>query len=212
MAGVMMIHWHTGKRVSAILLTLVLGACGGKVPPLPPLAPDAVVVAFGDSLTYGTGAGTEESYPAQLQTLIGRKVVNAGVPGEVSAEGERRLAEVLDTYHPALVLICHGGNDLLRRLGSEDAEAHLRAMVRVARSRGISVVLLAVPRPGLLLKPAPWYREVAEDFDIPLQPDVISEVLSDRGLKSDAVHPNAAGYRRIAESVAALLRQTGAVE
>jgi acyl-CoA thioesterase-1 len=212
MAGAMKAARYAARWTTAVLLALTVAACAGREASLPRLAPDAVVVAFGDSLTYGTGAGPGESYPAQLETLIGRKVVNAGVPGELSSEGERRLPEVLDAYHPALLLLCHGGNDLLRRLGSREAETHVEAMARLARSRGISVVLLAVPRPGLLLKPAPFYRDVAQRLDIPIQQTIVSEVLSDRTLKSDTVHPNAAGYRHIAESLAALLRRAGAVE
>ena len=103
-------------RSMAIMLlvagSLLTCACS-KTPQMTKLSPDATILAFGDSLTFGTGAGESESYPAVLNRLTGKKVVNAGVPGEVSSTGILRLPELLDRDHPALVILCHGGNDLL---------------------------------------------------------------------------------------------------
>src|SRR5918995_5522262 len=106
------------------------------------LPPDAVVLAFGDSLTFGTGASEPESYPAQLEALIGRRVVRAGVPGEVSAQALARLPGELDEHAPRLLLLCIGGNDFLRRLGNQQAERNVRDMVKLARSRGVAGMLI----------------------------------------------------------------------
>jgi acyl-CoA thioesterase I len=175
------------------------------------LGSDAVVLAFGDSLTYGTGAAESESYPAQLETLIGRRVVRAGVPGEVTAEALSRLPGELDAHAPRLVLLCIGGNDFLRRLGREQAEGNVRAMVRLARSRGIDVLLIGTPEPGFSVTPPAFYAGIARDYRLPYEEAAIGDVLRDASLKSDPIHPNAQGYRLIAERVAAALRKSGAI-
>ena len=100
---------HTTLRPLLILaLTLTLSGCGAPVPKLPKLGPTDVVLAFGDSLTYGTGAGESESYPVVLSQLIGRQVVAAGFPGEVTAGGLERLPDVLDEVKPRILLLCIG--------------------------------------------------------------------------------------------------------
>ena len=198
-----------------LLLAIIAGdsqvACSDDVK-LPRLANNAVILAFGDSLTYGTGAEQTESYPVVLEQLIGRRVVNAGIPGEETGEGLSRLPQVLQKEKPALMIICHGGNDLLRLLNQQQAANNLRAMIRLAQERGIAVIMIAVPSPGLSLSPPSFYREIATEMKIPIEEKALPTILSDGTFKSDYIHPNAAGYRRLAESIAALLKRSGAVE
>ena len=199
----------SASRLLVAALAFFLTACSG--PKLEPLPANAVVLAFGDSLTYGTGASENESYPAQLESLIGRRVVRAGVPGEVTAQALARLPSALDEYSPRLVLLCIGGNDFLHRLGAAQAETNVRAMVQLARSRGIDVLLIGTPEPALLPSPPAFYAAVAKDFAIPYEGSVITQVLKDASLKSDPIHPNARGYRVIAERLAERLRKAGAI-
>lgn len=196
---------------AVFLVSAMLAAACSKTPQLPPLAFDATILAFGDSLTAGTGAGDAESYPAVLSRLIGRKVVNAGVPGEVSAGGVQRLPELLERERPALLILCHGGNDLLTRQDHQLISDNLRAMIRSAKERGVAVVLVAVPSPDLMLKPPGLYEELAREFRIPIERKALPHVLGKGALKSDHIHPNAAGYRLLAESLAELLKQSGAL-
>lgn len=203
-------------RIILLLLVIILAAgilssCT-KPPGLSRLSQEDVVVAFGDSITFGTGASPDESYPAVLEELIGRRVVNAGIPGEVTAGGLARLPDVLDREKPALVIIGLGGNDFLRKLDKKQAAANLREMVRMAGEKGAAVVLLAVPSLGLSASPDPLYREIAGEFKAPLEEQALSDILADRSLKADMIHPNAAGYRRLAESVRDLLKKSGAIE
>jgi lysophospholipase L1-like esterase len=194
----------------ALILALVIEACGARSH-LEPLPREAVVLAFGDSLTFGSGAAEAESYPAQLERLIGRRVVRAGVPGEVTAQALERLPAALDEYAPRLLLLCIGGNDFLRRLGNEQAERNVRAMIELARRRGVDVLLIGTPEPGLFPSPPAFYASLAKELRVPYEGDVITTVLKDARLKSDPIHPNAAGYRVIAEHVAAVLKKNGAI-
>jgi acyl-CoA thioesterase-1 len=172
---------------------------------------NATLLAFGDSLTFGTGANPSESYPAVLERAIGRKVVNAGVPGETSARGLERLPAALDEAKPALLVLCHGGNDFLQRLDDAQVAANVRAMIRLARERGIPVVLVATPKPGLPPSVPAFYGEIATELKVPYDDSVLRAVLLDNALKSDMVHPNAAGYARIAVAVEKLLKGSGAI-
>ncbi|MGH8769511.1 MAG: arylesterase [Burkholderiales bacterium] len=199
-------------RSLVVALSLsALAACGDAPPPLPRLGADDVVLAFGDSITYGTGARPEESYPEVLGQLISRRVVGAGVPGEITANGLQRLPEVLDEVKPRILLLCLGGNDMLRKVEPVAIESNLRTMVRMARDRGIAVVLIAVPKPGLFGGNAAFYQTIARENDLPLEGDVLKDILFDNQFKADPIHPNAKGYRRMADAIAGLLRRAGAV-
>jgi acyl-CoA thioesterase-1 len=191
---------------------IVLLLCGcGERPKLERLPSDAVVLAFGDSLTFGTGAAEAESYPAQLESMIGRRVVRAGVPGEVTAQALARLPAALDEHAPRLLLLCIGGNDFLRRLGNPQAERNVREMVKLARSRGVAVMLIGTPEPGFTVSPPAFYSSIAKEFRLPYEEGIIGQVLKDASLKADPIHPNASGYRVIAERVADQLKRSGAI-
>ena len=202
------------RLLRCALLALVVvstAACGPRVPKLPRIAPDAVVLAFGDSLTFGTGASPAEAYPATLERIIARKVVAAGVPGETSVQGLQRLPAVLEEVKPQLLILCHGGNDFLRKTGEDAAANNVRAMIRLAQGQGIAVMLIATPKPGFGTAKVKFYEELGKEFSIPVETDVLADVLGSNKFKSDLVHPNAAGYARIAEAVAEVLRDAGAI-
>ncbi len=175
------------------------------------MAADALVLTFGDSLTWGTGGGENGNYPYQLEQMIGRRVINAGVPGEVSAEGVKRLPEILKEHQPQLLILCHGGNDLLRRLDRQALHDNLRQMIEAAQQSGTEVVLIGVPSPGLLLEPPALYAELATEFKLPFLGEALAELMTDRKFKSDAVHFNAAGYRQLAQRVKDLLKAAQAI-
>ena len=204
--------WRAIGVLSLLLVTSgTLAGCGERIPPLPNLAPGDVVLAFGDSLTYGTGALPGESYPEVLSTLIGREVIAAGEPGEQTAAGLERLDGVIDITKPIIMLLCLGGNDMLRKVDPSVIEANLRRMIENAGRRGVAVLLIGVPKPALFGGTADFYERIAEDLALPFEGEILNDILKDNMYKSDPIHPNARGYRVLAEALADLLRRSGAV-
>jgi acyl-CoA thioesterase-1 len=169
------------------------------------------VVFLGDSLTAGLGLPADEAYPALLQQKIeqaalGFEVVNAGVSGDTSAGGLRRLDWVLDGDVRVLV-VALGANDGLRGLPVAELERNLETIVSTARSRGVTVLLAgmeAPPNVGSEYTTAfrEAYRNVARSQGVPLVPFLLDGVAGRAELNQpDGIHPNAAGARRVADTM-----------
>ena len=199
------------KLFFALLLMMLLVSCDSDDHKFTPLRPNDVILAFGDSLTLGTGTRPELSYPVQLSRLLARKVINAGVSGEISAEGARRLPGLLDQIEPELVVICHGGNDILRKLDRGELRTNLQRMYEAANQRDIDVVMVAVPQLGLGLEDVKLYQELADELQIPILQGVLGNLLATDQFKSDPIHLNGQGYRKLAEAVADMLAENGAL-
>jgi acyl-CoA thioesterase-1 len=194
------------------LIALLAASSGCERPPrLTPLSSESRILAFGDSLTYGTGATPEQSYPAMLAQLTGAKVVNAGVPGETSAAGLRRLPQLLKQHQPQLLILCHGGNDILRRMPVDDTVSNLQTMIDMARFQNIDVLIIGVPQFGIFLSTAEFYIQLAERNHIPIDDNLLGKIMRQPALRSDHVHPNADGYALMAQSISALLAKSGAL-
>jgi lysophospholipase L1-like esterase len=205
------INTHNNVLVVLTLIwCLVVAACDPSVR-LEPLDRNATILAFGDSLTSGYGADTEQAYPARLQTLISRTVINAGVPGEISREGLQRLPALLKQHRPDLVIICHGGNDILRRLNLQQTSNNIQRMIELSHSYDAQVVLIGVPEYGVFLSSAAFYVELANAYQLPIENSVLSNVLKRAALKADRVHPNADGYAVIAERLSVMLKNANAI-
>lgn len=176
-------------------------------PVIMPVSANSLIVAFGDSITYGTGAEKRNSYPSRLGIIMGSRVINAGVPGETIADGLLRLPEVIQQFRPQLVLLSEGGNDLLRRRDKDQIARDLDKMVKYIRAQGVDVVIIGVPAPGLTLSVPEFYRNVAKENDVPYEGKILKKILSDPDLKSDYIHPNSKGYLLMAEKLAELIEK-----
>ena len=174
-----------------------------------------MVLAFGDSVTHGTGARKGEDFPSLLAQSTGWNVVNAGVPGDTAREARGRITGMLQKHEPDLVIVELGGNDFLRRQPASQVKEHLREIINAVRRSGAVPVLVAVPEFSVFgasvgsLSDSPIYEELAEEERILLIDNIFSEVLSDEGLRADRIHPNAMGYRKMADGIAAALTEAG---
>jgi acyl-CoA thioesterase I len=191
-----------------------LAACGRK-PKLAAVPPGAAVLALGDSITFGTGATPETSYPAVLAQLTGWEVANAGVPGDTSAGALARLPALLEKHSPRLVLVSIGGNDFLRRLPAAETLANVRAICQQSRASGAQVLLVGIPDASPLaaatrsLGDHALYQQLADELKLPLHKAGWSTVLNDPALRSDPIHANAAGYAAFAQGLAQTAHEAG---
>ena len=188
------------------LLLVTLAGCGRDKKTAQPVPPGSTVLALGDSLTFGTGASAETSYPTVLAGLTGWNVVNAGVPGDTSAQALARLPALLAEHQPKLVIVSIGDNDFLRKLPESDTRAHVHAICKQSLDAGAQVLLVAVPRATVAaalgqMTDHALYAEVSKDLKIPLHREAWGEVLAQPDLRADAVHANARGYAQFARSV-----------
>jgi acyl-CoA thioesterase-1 len=156
-------------------------------------------VAFGDSLTAGYGAGDGGGYPAQLGQRLGVPIQNLGAPGETSSDGLKRIAEV-EALNPRVVLLCFGGNDVLRNVPRDRMFANIAAMIDRLHARGSFVVLIGIRGTSVIGDAnAKGFKQLAKDKEVKHVANLLDGILSQPRLMSDYVHPNDAGYARIAE-------------
>jgi acyl-CoA thioesterase I len=203
---------NLAKNVLIIMSVIML--CGCSKPParLSYLYDDNVVVAFGDSLTFGTGANKDSSYPVILQKLIDRKVINRGVPGLETAGGKNTIGMVIQQERPSLVILCLGGNDMLRQRKTADIKNNLAEIIKTILANKVGVLLVSVPRPSLIgNSPPAFYQDLAETFNIPIENKLLLKLEKNPAYKSDLIHLNAKGYRALAQGIAEQMQKSGAI-
>lgn len=217
------------RALSFLFLAFVVGCSGpdestsprerAATPPAPGAATTSAdatdarprIVALGDSLTAGLGLDISQAWPSLVQQRLDARgyeyrIVNAGVSGDTSAGGRRRLDWVLDDRVEVLVLEL-GANDGLRGLSIDEMKANLSAIIREAKARDIEVLLCGMEAPPNF---GPEYTrdfrqafvDLAEEHDVALLPFFLQGVAGDAALnQSDGIHPNAEGTRRVADLV-----------
>ena len=165
------------------------------------------IIAFGDSLTAGYGAGAGEDWPSRVSALIGTPIINAGVSGDTTEGALARIDADVLSRQPRIVIVGLGGNDFLRQVPIATTEANLRTIVRKINEAGAMVVILGFRFPSFGPSYADMYKRVAKDERCLLIDNVLHGIETDPSLKSDEIHPNARGYALMAERIAGPLQK-----
>lgn len=193
-----------------VLIFLFLFGCS-STPQLSPLLSGSVILAFGDSLTYGQGVSRDKSYPMILGQLIHHNVINAGINGLDTTNALKILPGLLDQHNPSLVIMSIGGNDMLRKVKVTLIQENIEKLIEMLQARGIDVVLLAEPQPRLLASSPGYYKFIGEKYHIPVEMNLVASLERRAEYKSDLIHLNVQGYEKMAEGVAKLLKKAGAI-
>ena len=195
------------KRYVSIATALIFFACSpyGRVKNLDSRGTN--VIAFGDSLTAGYGAGEGEDWPSRVSASTNIRVINAGVSGDTTESAMERIEEDVLARDPRIVIVGLGGNDYLRGFPIASTEANLRSIVRRIQERGAMVVLLGFRFPSLDANYEDMYERVAKEEGCLLVARTMKGILTDPKLKADQIHPNARGYALMAERIGPPLKK-----
>jgi lysophospholipase L1-like esterase len=191
MAGLVLVAWRW------------IAPHGGPYANFPPTA-TGPWVAFGDSLTAGTGAEEGKDYPSQLSKRLGVKILNHGSPGETTMDALARLDQII-ALKPRVALVCLGGNDVLRGLPADPMFANIGSVIDRLHEQGAFVVLIGVRSASLFDQLDGRFTALAREKRVLLVPNILKDVLGSPRRMADYVHPNAAGYAHIATRVESAL-------
>ena len=166
------------------------------------------IVAYGDSLTEGLGAGKDDAYPSVLSRMIDMEICNFGASGRTTSVAREAISEVL-SVQPKVVILILGGNDALRGISAWNTKENIRSIVATLVAAGSLVVLGAVEvsdssSPNYLASLQGLHSEIANEFPehVMFVPGATAGVLGNpETTSSDGMHPNAAGYRRLAQNL-----------
>jgi lysophospholipase L1-like esterase len=194
------------RRAAVLLAALALAAGGCRRSwPITNAAPTGTnVIAFGDSLTQGYRVDPGQGWPERLSAIAGRPILNRGVSGDTTGDALARLERDVLSQDPRVVLVCLGGNDMLRRMPADQQFDNLRTIIRRIQEQGALVVLIGAEGYKLLTRVdyGARYEALARETGAAYVPDLMDGVLGDPRLMLDQIHPNPAGYEKIARRLA----------
>jgi len=159
------------------------------------------VVCLGDSITQGFGAGPKTSYPAYLSQQMRLSVINAGIEGDTSDGALKRIkSDVLDRQ-PLIVIVELGANDFLMKIPIEQTRLNVESIITQCQKQKAIVALADVSNTHLMPEYAPMFKSLSRVYKTIYIPDLLSGIYDNASMKSDCFHPNANGYKIVAQRV-----------
>ncbi len=159
------------------------------------------IICFGDSITFGYGANPGEDYPSVLARMMSAPVINAGIDGDTSSEALKRIDSDVLERDPLLVIIEFGGNDFLRKISLDETLRNMEDMIKKIQSAGAMVAVADVSVAIIMSTYRKEFRRLSKKYDTIFMPNLLSGILTNPALKSDSIHPNAEGYKLIAQKI-----------
>lgn len=164
------------------------------------------IICFGNSLTLGYGAGPAEDYPTILAKLVDLPVINAGVDADTTFLALKRLESGVINKEARLVIVEFCGNDFIKKIPPEATIRNLREIIRYAQRQGALVALVDISAGFFLLEYRVAYRKLAREEGAIFIPAILNGILTNPSMKSDFLHPNANGYKIVAERIYQAIR------
>ncbi len=159
------------------------------------------IICFGDSLTAGYGANPGEDYPSVLSSMVDIPVINAGVESETTTEALKRLESDVLNKEPLLVIIEFGGNDFLNKIPKEETFNNVKEMAERIQAKGAMAAIVDISAGTFLKEYRSLLSRLARQEKAIFIPSILSGIITNPSMKSDFLHPNAGGYKIIAQRI-----------
>lgn len=162
------------------------------------------IIAFGNSITAGSGIDKKNAFPELLQEELGEKIINAGVPGNTTEDALRRIEKDVLANEPRIVLVEFGGNDFLQKVPGETTQANLEKIVNLIQEKGAIVILMSVPSCGSSINKI--CKKIAKEKKCVYAGNILKGIIAHPDLMADSIHPNEKGHELIAKKILKILR------
>jgi acyl-CoA thioesterase-1 len=195
-------RWLVAPILTALLAISLASGCGTSVGPS---RFTQGIVAFGDSLVVGFGAGSGNDFVSLLESRLSVNIVNAGRLGDTTASGLARLDEDVLNREREIVIVLLGGNDLLQGVPVQQRISNITSIVQRIRGTGADVILVGLGD-GPLDAFAGALVGLASQTSSTLVPGILEGIFGQPALMFDAIHPNSAGHKIMADRLEPALR------